>query len=278
MTSFYRLMIATLILGFLSSCASEPAATQSSPSSEPLSSTPSAPSPEEEISTLLFAYYEDIANEQLDPQRYFAPTLDQFFSSQSISREEVAKSIRSGFEQIESREIKLDPSSLEISQQGNQYVAEFSGTSLVMRTGQGRSLEEPFSNRVTFNGDLQIVGFESLASASKSRSIAPDQRTSAGPSEVYAQLIQGFRSGDMAAIAPHIHPNQGFYLMTQPGAVAVPYKLSQAEEMLSQAPWFRDGLTKLRPAPEDAPLPEFDCGDFFSKEGIRAVTFQLMAN
>ena len=133
MTRSFRLMIATLILGILSSCASEPATTQSSPSSEPTSSAPATVDPKEEVSKILFAYYEDISNEQLDPQQYFAPTLDQFFSSESISRDEVAKSIRSGFDQLQSREIKVDPSSLEIRQEGSQYIAEFSGTSLVLR-------------------------------------------------------------------------------------------------------------------------------------------------
>jgi hypothetical protein len=274
----FRFFASLLSLFFLIACGSEPSQpSQESPMGETdqQTETPSVSIGQatNQISGLLLSYYNDLSQEKLDENTYFAPTLDRFFNSEQVSRDQVAKSIRQGFEQMDARNISLDRSSIQVEQVGDRYVAEFSGISRFTRAGESSSEEQTFTNRVTFNAQNQIVAFESVEAsqpASRSRSLAPAGETSSqggDPLAVAKVLLQCFRKGDFSEAAPYIHPEKGYYMLTHPGAVSVPFHLNKADQMFSQAPWFRKGLPGLRSEPKVEELPDFDCGELFSKEG-----------
>ena len=266
--SFYVLLLGAL----LSSCGGD------SPSSPPQQQTPpsqvqtpvSPPSPEvkpeEKITNLLLTYYNDLSAEQLDESQYFAPTLDQFFSSKNISRSNVGSSIRKGFESLESRSITLDRNSIKITPQGDGYIAEFKGTSTVKRVGASEITQEAFHNRVGFSKDFLIVSYGAADAPKGTREVAPD---AAGPSitAVVNAILPEFRTGRFARTHQYIHPQKGYYLITHPGAVSIPFQFQKIDEMFGQAPWFKNGMTQLNPSPKEEALPDFDCGDMFSKEG-----------
>jgi hypothetical protein len=96
---------------------------------------PPTETPQDKITDILSSYYQDLSNAEITEEKYFAPEVDKFFSSEGISRETVGQSIRNGFKNLEKRSIKLDTQSITIFQSGNEYVAEFGGTSTVTRKG-----------------------------------------------------------------------------------------------------------------------------------------------
>lgn len=255
---------------------------ESTPTSPPTSQNsgseqvapPSSPTVQEEdpkarITEVLESYYQDLASEQLDESKYFASTLDRFFSSRDVARETVASSIRKGFETIESRSIELDPASISVSPNGDGFVADFKGTSRVTKNGESPSPPQAFHNRVSFNKEFLITSYEAAPSqATQSRQLAPNDGGSGPSIEAVAKvLLPEFRTARFARTLQHIHPEKGYYLLTHPGAVSVPVHFQKIEDLFGQAPWLQKGMTSLSPTTTVGPLPEFDCGDMFSKEG-----------
>ncbi|MDX2245659.1 MAG: hypothetical protein SF052_02715 [Bacteroidia bacterium] len=227
--------------------------------------------PKEKITGILLAYYNDLSNEELDEARYFAPTLKKFFGSENISRDQVAKSIRTGFQTVESRSIHLNNKSLQVIPAGEGFIAEFSGVSSYIPTGKTERVEQLFSNRVSFDKDFQITGYETIdnpSSATLSR-----EGLTGGKMEAARAILTAIRTGDTQKAAAYIHPQKGFYFLTQPGAMSVPYLCKSLPDIFTYAPWLEKGTPALNPQPIEESLPDFDCGELFSKQGCFMANF-----
>lgn len=225
----------------------------------------STPSPKEKITGILLAYYNDLSNEELDETRYFAPTLKKFFNSEDISREKAANSVRAGFKTVENRSIFLNNQSLQVIAAGEGFIAEFSGVSSYTPAGKTEKVEQLFSNRVSFNKDFLITAYEAIESPTANtlnREVQPGNQMEAAKA-----ILTAIRTGDPEKAKAYIHPQKGFYLLTQPGAVSVPYFCTNLSDIYQYAPWMEKGKAELDAQPVEAPLPDFDCGDMFSKEG-----------
>ncbi|MEZ4775662.1 MAG: hypothetical protein R3D00_20950 [Bacteroidia bacterium] len=226
---------------------------------------PSAISPKEKITGILLAYYNDLSNEELDETKYFAPTLNKFFNSEDISREKVANSVRAGFKTMDNRSIYLNNKSLQIIPSGDGYIAEFSGVSAYTPAGKTEKVEQLFSNRVSFNKDFLITGYEAIENPSANTLNREGQ--SASQMDAAKAILGAIRSGNPEKATAYIHPQKGFYLLTQPGAVSVPYFCNNLSDIYQYAPWMKKGKPELDAQPVEAKLPDFDCGDLFSKQG-----------
>jgi hypothetical protein len=49
--------------------------------------------------------------------------------------------------------------------------------------------------------------------------------------------------------------------------MSVPYQCKDLNTMVSYAPWFENGIQNLGTDLKEEALPDFDCGNMFSKEG-----------
>ena len=226
--------------------------------------------PRQKIQGILTNYYHDLENEQIDEKVYFAPTVRQFFGSTDIPRERVGESLKNSFKTIEGRKVDIDMSSLNIRVENGGYVAEFKGNTSFTRSNSGEQVDQPFANRIYFNDDFQITRYQAIEEASaanqNSRSLAARSAISE-VSSMAQTVLNEFKTGKFNTVANYIHPQQGFYLIGAPGAYRVPYHMNNFKEIFKHGPWFREGLPIENQQPQAAPLPEFDCGDLFSKEG-----------
>ena len=212
----------------------------------------------------LIAYYADLSQEKMDETRYFAPLVEQFFNSRQVERASVGASIRSGFANLDDREIYIDAKTLAIRQEGERYVAEFSGQQSFIRASDRQKVEEKFSNRVTFNEDFQIVRYESIDAQVSSSRMAP-QQTAQG---AVNGLVKALEGGNKEAAQAFIHPEMGFYYLTHPGAMDAIAHCYTIDDMISDplTAYMKERLLNLRCSPREEALPSFDC-DRFSKQG-----------
>ncbi|MEZ4830125.1 MAG: hypothetical protein R3C61_28150 [Bacteroidia bacterium] len=226
--------------------------------------SPSAATPKEKISGILIAYYSDLSAKTLDESRYFAPTLKKFFKAENISREDAAKSIRNGFKSVENRSINLNGQSLQVIPAGEGFIAEFSGTSSYTPSGKTERVDQPFSNRVTFDKDFLITSYEAIDNTAALNREAGDSNTQMAAARA---ILEAVKTGKPEKALPYIHPDMGFWLLTQPGAVSVPYACGSLNDVYNYAPWLKKGIENLDLQPAQEKLPDFDCGDLFSKQG-----------
>ena len=219
-----------------------------------------------QVQSRLLAYYNDLAREQIAVEDYYAPIVGRFFNAKDLPREQVGQSLARGFEAVEDRSISLDPQSLIVRPVAGGFEAEFGGSMRFVRSADGSPQAQTFRNRVVFDRQYQIISYESLDTAPQpgTREVAP--AAAGGPDAAAKIILAEFGSGRIVRSKQYIHPEKGFYFLTHPGAVHVPYRCTQIEEIYAKAPWLKDGM-KLAAAPQPGPLPDFDCGDLFSKSG-----------
>lgn len=232
-----------------------------------------SPQEHERISSILLAYYQDLSNEQLDADKYFASTVDKFYKTSNANREVVSNSIRRGFQSVEDRKIEMDVSSLRIKESPKGYIAEFDGEVEFVRTQDKSKVAEKFTNRVGFDEQFKIISYEALEAkattskaVSKTRSLAPSKDL--GASQSVNKLVTAFERGDKAQINQFIHPELGMFLVTRPGAMSAVFSCKKIEEVYENqfTSWIGDYLKKMPCELEEGATPEFDC-DTWSKEG-----------
>ncbi|MEM6801833.1 MAG: hypothetical protein AAF696_10555, partial [Bacteroidota bacterium] len=278
-TSYLALSLMICSSIFLLSCAEDKGTVTSPPDmsnrsqESPLESS-SEDMAKAKIIDILSNYYTDLAAENLNEHEYFAPKLEQFFSSSDIPREKVGQSLRNGFKTVEDRHITFDPKSLRIQKTANGYESTFQGQSIHKRTSDGQQITADFSNKVGFNKDFQIIAYGGADDKAKQKSRSLEAANASAPSSVDGAagiaktVLEEFKSGNFAKCKALIHPKYGFYMVGQPGAYSVPYHLNSFEEIFKKAPWLKKG-TEMYTNLQAEPIPEFTCeGDnYFAKEG-----------
>lgn len=239
----------------------------------PVEQTSSEDQAKEKIVDILSAYYTDLAAEKLDEDKYFAPELEQFYSSKAIPREKVGKSIRNGFESVEDRHITFDPRTLRVQKAGDGYISEFSGESFHTRSSDGEKVNASFKNQVKFNKDFEIIAYGDNKSKSSqtSRSLPPKEASVSAvqqTSPMATTVLNEFKTGSFQKSPSYIHPKLGFYLIGQPGAYSVPYHLTSFEEVFKKAPWLKNGTDMYNELKAES-VPTFTCegDDYFDKNG-----------
>jgi len=253
--------------GWLLACGSEPSPNhQTLPPEDPAPVTrDTLAEARAAVQSRLLAYYNDLSREEIDVNRYYAPVVQRFFNAKDLPRAQVAESLQRGFETVEDRSIQLDPESLTLSATSEGYVAEFGGSMRFVRTNDGNQQAQTFRNRVVFDRSFQIISYESLDTAPMAtRESLP--AADGGLERAAKVILSEFASGRMVRTPQYLHPEKGFYFLTHPGAVHIPYHCTSISDVFAKAPWLKDGLP-LAAAPQPGPLPDFDCGDLFSKQG-----------
>ncbi len=221
------------------------------------------------IKDILLSYYQDLSNERLSEEKYFANNLEYFFGKTDVPREEVAQSIKNGFSEIEDRIIQLDLASLTVTPLNDEIVAEFSGQVQFKRTKEQTVVNESFYNRVTFNQELQIVRYESLDSQQATERTSPQNlRESSDPSNAVKDFLAAWKKGDTEKIQSYIYAQTGFYYITRPGAMDAIYSGQAFDEVFEKAytSWTPELLRNASCDPQLEDLPEYDC-ESFSKTG-----------
>ena len=234
------------------------------------------------ISDRLNAYYSDLSAENIEVNKYYAPTVNRFFNQSQLSREQISRSLQNGFESVENRSLSIDENSLQVSEEGSNYVATFSGRVDYTKSSDKKRVSESFKNQVTFNSELQIIGYESLASTQEAKpSNLPRKQTSKESSSKLSteseqdrfslrlsQFLQAWETGSRSKIQSFIDPQIGFYFINRPGAIDAVHQGKSFDEVFKKAytPYAEKMLQDASCAAQFAPLPEFDC-EGFSKNG-----------
>lgn len=239
----------------------------------PAQETPTAPAQVDEMAVAtqaiqgkLIAYYTDLSAEQLDETKYYAPVVEQFFGSQQLDREAVGKSVRGGFANIADRTINIDAKSMAIRKEGAVYIAEFSGQQKYTKAADNSSVNERFSNQVTFNEQFEIIRYESLGAQAKNSSTQKSAQNTVDAT--VAGFTKAMGAGNIAAAQAFVHPDMGFYYINRPGAMDYMVHCMRINDMLTdpQGAYMKEKFLNMRCSPKRESLPEFDC-DKFSKQG-----------
>jgi hypothetical protein len=259
MTYFSRIIIYLFAALSLLSCGEE----SSAPPDEPVTQDPSGSSTEALLTRAerqLSAYYQALEREQIEVDQYFAPQVDQFFDARNLTRDQVGSSLRNGFAQVDNRQLRIDPSSLELSEIANGYEVTFRGVATTNGT------QSEFRNQVTFNRDWLITSYTPVSSSTNSRGLAA-REANGSLIDAAVRTLGAFRQGDLSSISDLIHPTLGYYFLYSPGAMSVPKHYQALSAMSSDAPWMAEANQAIDPRPTQAALPTFSCDDDFSKSG-----------
>jgi hypothetical protein len=263
-----RVVLFSLSILWLMSCGTE----QQGPSQPPSNPDPATTQTVDELSGVkgeitarLSQYYDDLSQGQIETEKYYAPVVDRFFSSKNILVENVDRSLQNSIQSSQNRTLSLDPNSVKVEQDGDGYIVNLSGKA-VFTDGTGKvGQEEEFYNRIRLNQELLITSYESAgAPDEKARQLAPANRNA---QILASRLLPALQEGKYQTVGDCVHPEYGFYLIVKPGAMPAPIKMSSLEEIASEAPAFKNGLTQLARQTVEAELPGFDCDEGFSKTG-----------
>lgn len=266
MNKFSAFFVLAFLVGF-SACKESPK--PSTPSSEDDAATPAvqeAPAFEAEIGQKLKAYYTALEFEEIKEEQFFASTVNSFFGK-SLPREKVGESLRNGFETVESRTLRIDPATLEIEKTPNGYVATFSGRVSFKRTADGSEVHDMFHNRVTFNADQLITGYESLPDPASQQAESMRSAQVAGPEAFATQVLGLIQTGKLTELQALCPDEMAPLLMVRSGAYSFPSQFSSSAELSERASWLVEGMSGLSTRMTKGDLPTFDCDDLFSKEG-----------
>ena len=235
----------------------------------------------EDIKKQLLAYYQDLAKEKINASDYYAPTVQTFFNQKNVSRDQIQKSLENGFKTVENRSLALNETSLQVTQEGETFEAKFSGKVSYTKSSDKSKVEETFTNRVTFNPDLQILSYESIDASQLVTEDQPEparkvaNKATASEEELFqghlATFLQAWQNGKSSIAQEYIHPKIGFYYITRPGAMDAVYHGTSFESVFKEAytPWVPGLMKQISCTPAFENLPEFDC-ESFSKEGCFA--------
>jgi len=225
--------------------------------------------PEAQIEKILRDYYLALEEEDPDITDFYAPVVEKFYSADSFMRSKVGESLERSFDRVENRKVEVDWESLEVQKDGNTYVATFEGSTTYNEAKNSQQVESHFANQLTFDQDLRIVKYEDAATARQAQqTVRSMERVEAR--DLYQPLLvimNNLRKGNLSKLTPFIHPTFGTYLITQPGAISIPYQCTQIEELKKHAYWLEEGDPTMCRLPQVAPLPTFTCAEQFSKEG-----------
>jgi len=271
-----------MVMFWLVACESTPEKPAETPASEPTAAVEDSTVQDSRqqiytsIEQKLNQYYRDLSREQIEVSNYYAPRVEKFFSQSDISRDQVSTSITNGFKSVEGRKITLDPSSLEVNQEGENYVATFAGQVTFTRTSDKTQVSERFRNRILFNPDLLITQYESLGTEQEKKEAPSSQRTLTNTlsdqentfDTALSKFLKAWNNGTGQMADGFIHPRKGFVYITRPGAMDAVYQGESFAAVFKEAytPWVPGLMAKATCAPVYEALPEFDCENF-SKEG-----------
>ncbi len=268
-SSWLTCLLLGLMLSLLSCDEKAPADSSTTDSSQnaarDASTTQSA---REQALAKLQGYYDALEREQIDVSQYFAPTVERFFDGRNLSRSEIQASLDRGFEQIDDRQIEIDPSSIELTELAQGYQVDFRGRATSTNATTGERKQGDFHNQVVFNEDWLITVYQ--AAESQSRGLAARDAASANDQaliQIATRTLSAFRQGDLGSAEGLIHPDLGYYFIYSPGAMNVPQHFQTLTDMAADAPWMSEENRDLNQQPAMADLPSFSCDDDFSQNG-----------
>jgi len=157
---------------------------------------------------VLTAYYNDLAAENIDETKYFAPKLGQFFKKNDMPREDVAKIIRAGFATVENRKVVVNPSSVTIHPTDDGYTVEFEVDASYTRSSDKKVLSEKSHNRVNFDKTFRITSYANA-----------DEKGAETNASGFAELLLE-SLGNPLAMNALISPEKGVTFIYRPGAIS----------------------------------------------------------
>lgn len=115
-----------------------------------------------QIEQILNSYYSDLAAENIDENKYFAPVVTAFFNSQNIPIAKVGESLRQGFKTMDNRKFNLDAANTVITKTATGYEAEISGNSEHTDAKTKKQTKGDFHNKIVFDKSLKITAYTVL--------------------------------------------------------------------------------------------------------------------
>lgn len=210
----------------------------------------------------LQAYYQALEAENLDPNQFFAPIVEQFFNSANLTPAQIGEMLNAGFSNSENRKVSLQMDAMEFQPTPDGgYVAIFDGEQSYVRTMDRSEVSESFRNQVTFNSDFKIVAYQSLTASGRGVGQRALGVTAVGP-----MLIEKLRAGQADVINNYIDPKRGLIFVVQPGAFRTPYFVRTAEDMFAAQSVLKNKASFSCAVKLEA-IPSFSCEEGFSKEG-----------
>lgn len=223
------------------------------------------PSAQSMIIEKLSNYYEDLSRGQIEAANYYAPSVERFFTSQNISRDQIAKSLQNSIAQSPNRKLKLIPSSVKTIQSGENHIAEIAGIATKTDPSGALISKDTFRNRISFNQNMEIIAYESISAPAQTRKLGARY---AEKEELIADLLQACRQKSLTGIQNLLLPNLGLALITREG-VLNEVNLLQSEDMnllfegRLQSRW--QGISQN---PQAASIPNFACDNGFEQQGV----------
>lgn len=182
---------------------------------------------------ILTAYYNDLAAENIDETKYFAPTLSQFFKKSDMPREDVAKIIRTGFSTVENRKVILNQESVTILTTDDGYTVEFEVDASYTRSSDKKMLSEKSHNRVNFDKTFHINSYTNA-----------DEKGAETTASGFAQLLIE-SLGNPLEINSLINPEKGITFIYRPGAISDVKHYKDFSEVLAKHSYIKTTWQKV---------------------------------
>ncbi len=215
------------------------------------------PSAQSTISEKLDNYYRDLSSGQIVAENYYAPSVERFFNSENISRDQIAQSLQNSIKQSPNRQLKLIPSSVKLNESNGNYIAEIAG--LASKAGA----TDTFRNRIKFNQNFEIIAYESMPAPTQNRKVGARY---AEKEVLINDLLMALKTGKLEAIKEGVHPDLGAYFIFKNGLFPViePIaKLSDIDNLLGQ----EMSWPQIQAQATAAAIPDFNCDDEFAQQG-----------
>lgn len=233
-------------------------------SDAPVQTTDTPPQQEDEmvgvtqkIVGILNNYYADLGAENIDPNKYFAPTVKEFYKMKEVGNEKVAESLQQGFRSMDDRKITLDPSTVVVVKTAEGYECIVGGTAQHTDAKSKKQSSGDFYNRVVFDSQFKIIRYNQ----------AEDSRATEMMSDDMAKnTVLSLKN--VSALNELMDDELGTVFVTREGAFDRLAWHKDAKEMATQNKLLMERLKKVNCGDITfGRLPTFDCDKEFSEKG-----------
>ncbi|MEM6347664.1 MAG: hypothetical protein AAF927_27500 [Bacteroidota bacterium] len=194
---------------------------------------------------------------QIIAENYYAPSVERFFGSQNLSRDQVAQSLQNSIKQSPDRKLELIDASVKVEESAGNYIAQIAG--IASKAGK----TDTFRNRIKFNQDFEIIAYESIAAPTQNRKVGARY---AEKVTLINDVLMAMKTGKLQAIKEGLHPELGAYLIYKNGLFPVIEPINELSDIKNslgqEISW-----PQIQSQATASNIPDFNCDEEFAQEG-----------
>lgn len=211
----------------------------------------------QKIVGILNSYYADLSAENLDANKYFAPTVKEFYKMQEVSNEKVAESLQQGFRTMDDRKITLDPSTVVVVKTAEGYECIVGGTAQHTDAKSKKQSSGDFYNKIVFDSQFKIIRYNQTEDTRSTATMSADMAKN---------TVLSLKN--VSALNDLMDDEVGTVFVTREGAFDRLAWHKDAKEMSAQNKILMGQLKKVNCGDITfGRLPTFDCDKEFSEKG-----------